>query len=146
MRPSMAAASMAGLLACGCSSVSSSAVRTGPLELGPYSGPVAVYAAGQPERGTELGVVEVHASNAEGTIESLVPLFVRRVAELGGNAAVIDSVSAKFDIVVRPYTETFTYACGWGAVCVGSQMHAVNDELMVVTVRGRAWSVPGAPR
>ncbi len=146
MRLGVLAAAITSVLACGCSSIASSAVRTGPVELAPYSGPVAVYAVGQPAVGTELGVVEVHASNAEATVESLVPLFVRRVAELGGHAAVIDSVSAKFDVVVRPYTETFTYACGWGAVCVGTQMHAVNDEVMVVSVRGRAWSLPGGPR
>jgi hypothetical protein len=132
--------------ACGCSSVGSSAVRTGPAAMPPYAGPVGVYAATQPTQGTELGVVEVHGANAEGGIEDLVPLFVKRVAQLGGNAAVIDAVSAHFEIVAHPYSETYTYPCGWGAVCVGTRVYAVNDEVMVVTVRGRAFSVPGGAR
>jgi hypothetical protein len=126
--------------ALGCSSVGSSAVRTGPVALPPYAGPVAIYAATQPAHGTELGVVEVHGINDEGAVETLVPLFVRRVAQLGGDAAVIDSVRARFELVTHPYTETYSYPCGWGAVCVGTRTMAINDEVMVVTVRGRAFS------
>ena len=130
--------------ASGCSSVGSSAVRTGPTMLGPYAGPVAVFAATLPARGTELGVVEVHGADIDATVETLVPLFVRRVAQLGGNAAVIDAVRARFEIVARPYTDTFTYPCGWGAVCIGTRTYAAADELMIVTVQGRAFSIPGA--
>jgi hypothetical protein len=129
--------------ACGCSSVGSSAVRTGPASLPPYAGPVAIFAASQPTDGTELGVVEVHAINLEATIETLVPLFVQRVAQLGGNAAVIDDVGTHFQIVPRPYTETYTYPCGFGAMCIGTRTYVVSDEVMLVTVRGRAWSIPG---
>ncbi|HEY8039386.1 MAG TPA: hypothetical protein VIF15_06310 [Polyangiaceae bacterium] len=142
----LGALGLATLLACGCSSVGSSAVRTGGASMPAYSGPVGVYAATVPTQGTELGVVEVHAVNSEGVLETLVPLFVKRVAQLGGNAAIIDGVRAHFEIVAHPYTETFTYPCGWGAMCIGTRVYAVNDEVMVVTVRGRAWSTPGSVR
>jgi hypothetical protein len=121
----------------GCSSVGSSAVRAGAVTMPPYSGPVALYAAGYPAQGTELGIVEVHGSNTEGSIESLVPLFVERVAQLGGNAAVIDDVRAYFQIVPHPYSSAYGY--GWHLVFAPPR--AMNDEVMIVSVRGRAFLV-----
>jgi hypothetical protein len=134
------------LLASGCSSVASSAVRMGGTELPPYAGPVAIYAVGPPAAGTELGVVEVHATQQEAVVEDLLPLFVKRVAQLGGNAAVIDSVGARFDIVAHPWVETYTYPCGWRGVCLAQSVHATNDEVMTVSIRGRAFSVQGVGR
>jgi hypothetical protein len=125
--------------ASGCSSVGSSAVRAGAVTLPPYAGPVALYAAGSPARGTELGFVEVHGSNTEGNIESLVPLFVQRVAELGGNAAVVDDVRAYFQIIPHPYSSAYGY--GWHLVF--APPHAINDEVMIVSMRGRAFRVEG---
>jgi hypothetical protein len=135
---------LVALLSCaalGCSSLGGSAVRTGPLHMAPHLGPVMVFAAGQPMSGTELGVVEVHASQVEATIETLMPLFVDKVAQLGGNAAVID-VRANFEMVAHPYAETYVYPCGFRSTCIGTHMYATNDEVMVVTMRGRAFSVP----
>jgi hypothetical protein len=128
--------------ASGCSSVGSSAVRAGPIAAPPYAGPVALYAAGYPAEGTELGFVEVHGSNSEGSIESLVPLFVERVAQLGGNAAVIDDVRAYFQIIPHPYSSAYGY--GWHLVF--APPHALNDEVMIVSVRGRAFLVGGGGR
>ena len=126
-----------GLLA-GCSSVRASAVRTGPLQLPPHVGAVAIYSAGEAVNGADLGVVEVHAAQSEATIDTLVPLFVQKAAQIGGNAAVIESVHAQFEIVTHPQIETYTYACGYNATCIGTRTYAVNDEVMVVTVRGHA--------
>jgi hypothetical protein len=140
-----ATAALVGL-ACGCTSVGSSAVRTGGVEMPPYAGPVAIYAAGVPREGAELGVVEVHATQQEAVVEELVPLFVKRVAGLGGNAAVIDSVRARFDIVAHPFVTTYSYPCGYHTVCLANQVSATNDEVMSVTIRGRAFSVPGGAR
>src|SRR5215467_10006783 len=131
---------LAGAL--GCTSVGGSAVHTGPLRLPPHSGPVMVFAAGEPLSGQELGVVEVHASQSEATIETLMPLFVEKVAKLGGNAAVVDAVRAGFEVVSHPYAENFVYPCGMRAQCVGTHVYATNDEVMIVTMRGRAFSVP----
>src|SRR5262249_1935944 len=106
-----------GLLA-GCSSVRASAVRTGPLQLPPHVGPVAIYAAGEAVNGADLGVVEVHAAQSEATIDTLLPLFVQKAAQIGANAAVVESVRAAFEIVTHPQVETYSYACGYNATCV----------------------------
>jgi hypothetical protein len=137
MDPRVVAIASLLVAASGCSSVGSSAVRSGAVTMPPYSGPVVLYAAGYPVQGTELGFVEVHGSNTEGSIESLVPLFVERVAQLGGNAAVIDDVRAYFEIVPHPYSSAYGY--GWHMVFVPP--HAINDEVMIVSMRGRAFLV-----
>jgi hypothetical protein len=129
----------------GCSSVGASAVRTGPLHLPPHVGAVAVYAAGEPVSGADLGLVEVHAAQSEATIETLVPLFVQKAAQIGGNAAVVESVHAQFEIVAHPQIETYTYACGYNATCTGTRTYAVNDEIMVVTIRGHAVRIGAIP-
>jgi hypothetical protein len=126
------------LAATGCSSVGASAVRTGPLRLPPHVGAVALYSAGEPVSGADLGIVEVHAAQSEATIDTLLPLFVQKVAQIGGNAAVIETVRARFEIVTHPQIETYTYACGYNATCTGTRTYAVNDEVMVVTIRGHA--------
>lgn len=142
----------------GCSSVGGSAIRTGPVRLPSYAGPVAVYAAGRPPEGAvDLGVVEVHAAQQEATVDTLLPQFVRKVAQIGGNVAVVDGVRARFEIVPRTHVETFYYTCGMGATCAGTRVYNANDELMVVTMFGHAFSTqvdaaraapllpPGAP-
>ncbi len=132
----------------GCSSVGASAVRTGPLNLPPHVGAVALYAAGEQVNGADLGVVEVHAAQQEATIDTLLPVFVQKVAQIGGNAAVVEFVRARFDIVAHPHIETYTYACGYNAVCTGTRMYAMNEEIMVVSIRGhavRTGALPSGP-
>ena len=124
--------------ALGCSSVGASAVRTGPLHLPPHVGAVELYAAGEQVNGADLGVVEVHAAQSEGSIETLLPVFVQKVAQIGGNAAVVESVRARFEIVAHPHVETYTYACGYNATCTGTRMYSMNDEVMVVSIKGHA--------
>lgn len=137
--PAVAVASLA--LLTGCSSVGGSALRTGPVRLPAYAGPVAVYASGRPPEGAvDLGVVEVHAVQQEATVETLLPQFVRKVAEIGGNVAVVDGVRARFEVVPRTHVETFYYTCGMGATCAGTRVYNANDELMRVSVFGRAFS------
>jgi hypothetical protein len=140
MRRALATLAFASFLLGACSSVGSSAVRTGPLSLPPYSGPVLIAVAGEPISGADLGLIEVHAAQGEGTIEGLVPLFAAKAAQIGGNVAVIEGVRATFEILSHPQVETYTYACGWGAVCTGTRMYSVNDEIMVVSMHGHAVS------
>jgi hypothetical protein len=131
----------------GCSSLGASAVRTGPVRLPSRSGPVAIYTPSSPPVGTDLGVVEVHGSQYEGTLEDLVPLFVAKVAEIGGDAAVIEDVRASFDVVSYTQTETYTYPCGYGGVCTGLRLNPASNEVMTVTMRGRAVALKvGLPR
>lgn len=123
----------------GCSSVGGSAIRTGPMHLPAYAGPVAIYAMGQPPPGAvDLGVVEVHAAQQEATVETLLPQFVWKVAQIGGNVAVIEGIRARFDLAGRAHVETFYYTCGMGATCAGTRVYSTNDETMVVSMFGRA--------
>ncbi|MBS2019131.1 MAG: hypothetical protein JST00_40060 [Deltaproteobacteria bacterium] len=134
------------LLTGGCSSVGGSAIRTGPVQLPSYSGPVAIHSTGQPPPGAvDLGVVEVHATQQEGTVDTLLPQFVRRVAQIGGNVAVIDGIRARFELVGRTHVETYYYTCGMGATCAGTRVYSANDELMVVSMYGRAFTTKVVP-
>ena len=130
---------LAGL--CGCSSIGGSAIRTGPVQLPAYTGPVAIYSTGQaPPGAVDLGVVEVHAAQQEATVDTLMPQFVRKAAQIGGNVAVIDGIRARFELVGRTHIETFYYTCGLGSTCAGTRVYAANDEVMVVSIFGRAFS------
>ncbi|MDF2692692.1 MAG: hypothetical protein K0S65_1075 [Labilithrix sp.] len=141
------AAIVATLVTTGCSSVGGSAIRTGPVQLPAYAGPVAIYAMGQPPPGAvDLGVVEVHAAQQEATVDTLLPQFVRKVAQIGGNVAVIEGTRARFELAGRTHVETFYYTCGMGATCAGTRVYSTNDELMIVSMFGRAMTtqVPGS--
>lgn len=149
LRAAARAAAITALLAVGafgCSSVGGSAVRTGPVQLPQYSGPVAVYAAQPPPAdAVDLGVVEVHGSLHEGEVGQLLPELVRRVAEIGGNIAVVEGIRARFDMVARNQVETFYYSCGLNYTCAGTRVYTINDEVMTVSMFGRAMSNrPGA--
>jgi hypothetical protein len=133
------------LAASACSSVGGSAIRTGPVQLPAYAGPVAIYPSGEPPPGAvDLGVVEVHAAQQEGTVDVLLPQFAQKVAQIGGNIAVIDGVRARFDLATRAHVENFYYACGAGATCGGTRVYSANDELMLVPMFGRAFSTEAA--
>lgn len=142
----IAAALLATAGGAGCSSVGGSAIRTGPVQLPAYSGPVAIHPTGEaPPGAVDLGVVEVHATQQEGTVDTLLPQFVRRVAQIGGNVAVIDGIRARFELVGRTHIETFYYTCGMGATCAGTRVYSANDEIMVVSMYGRAFSTQVVP-
>ncbi len=131
----------------GCSSVGGSAIRTGAVQLPSYTGAVAIYATGQsPPGAVDLGVVEVHALQQEATVDTLLPQFVRKVAQIGGNVAVIEGTRARFDVSGRTHVETFYYTCGLGSTCGGTRVYSANEELMVLSMFGRAMTtqIPGA--
>ncbi len=135
------------LVGVGCTSVGGSALRTGPLQLPAYTGPVAIYATGQPPAGAiDLGVVEVHAAQQEATVDTLLPQFLRRVAQIGGNVAVIDGTRARFELAGRSHVETFYYTCGVGYTCAGTRVYSTSEELMVLSMFGHAMTtqVPGS--
>ncbi len=134
---------VAALALGGCTSMGASAIRTGPLRLPPRSGPTALYTAASPPTGVDLGVVEVHGSQSEGSIEELVPLFVQKVAELGGDAAVIDDVRARFDVVSSTQAEVYSTPCGYRGVCTGTRLVPASNEVLTVVMRGRAVKTEG---
>jgi hypothetical protein len=122
-----------------CSSVGGSAIRTGPVQLGSYAGPVAIYSLGQaPPGAVDLGVVEVHAFQQEATVDVLLPQFVRKVAQIGGNVALIEGIRARFEVAGRTHVETFYYSCTMGSTCAGTRVYSTNDEIMIVSIFGRA--------
>jgi hypothetical protein len=126
----------------GCSSVGASAVRTGPQHAAPYAGPVALHALGDaPSDADLLGTVEAYGSEHEGNIETLIPVFTQKVAQLGGNAAVIDGVRTEFSTYLVPYTESYSVPCGLGATCVRTRTYLTNQEVMRLTVYGRAFAL-----
>jgi hypothetical protein len=133
-----------GLLAAGfglggCSTMGGSALRTGPVQMPAYSGPVAIYSLGKPpENAVDLGVVEVHASQREATLEQLLPQFARKVADIGGNIAVVEGIRARFDFAGHTQVETFYYTCALGATCAGTRAYSTNDEIMTVSMFGHA--------
>jgi len=129
------------LASVGCSSIASSAIATGPRRA-PYAGPVRVVTSGQPVTGADLGIVEAHAAQTEANVETLVPVFVARVARLGGNVAVIDHVEARFDLLERMHAESYSYPCGFHATCVGTRWYPVHEEVMVLSMQGRAVAAP----
>ncbi len=134
------------LLAAGCSSVGGSAIRTGPVQMPAYSGPVAIYSTGvPPPNAVDLGVVEVHAAQEEGRVDTLLPQFVAKVASIGGNVAVVEGVRARFEIYGRTHVETFYYTCGMGMTCAGTRVYSANDEVMIVSMFGRAMTTNAPP-
>ncbi len=145
-RPLLVLAIAATLASGGCSSVAGSAVHTGAVRPQPYAGVVALYASGVTPPGVEqVGVVEVHAAEGEATVEALLPVFVRKVTQLGGTIAVLDSTDTRFDIVPVPHTESYAVPCGYRGMCFASRTIITNAEVMTLTLRGRAF-VPAAPR
>jgi len=131
----------------GCSSVGGSAVRTGPLALPAYSGPVSIFAVGKaPPDAVDLGLIEVHAAQQEATVDTLLPQFVRKVADIGGNVAVIEGIRARFELIGRSHAETFYGACRMGPACSGTRVYATDDEVMIVTMMGHAMTTKPRPR
>lgn len=123
----------------GCSSVGGSAIRTGPVHLPAYAGPVAIYALGEaPASAVELGVVEVHGAQEDATVDQLLPKFLGKVAQIGGDIAVIEGVRARFGLDGRSHVERFYYTCGFGATCSGTRVYNTTDETMVLSMFGRA--------
>jgi len=95
-----------------------------------------------PAAGTDLGVVEVHGAQAEANVETLAPVFVARVARIGGNVAVIDHVEARFDLLERVHAESYAYPCGFHGTCVGTRWYPVQEEVMVLSMQGHAFAAP----
>lgn len=128
-----------------CSTVRGSAIATGPRQA-EYSGPVSIYAANVvPAAAVDLGVVEVSAAQAESTVDTLLPVFVQKVAQLGGNIAKIDGIRAHFELVTRTHLETYYYPCGTRVQCAGQRMYTTNDEIVVVSMLGHAYSDRAPP-
>ena len=71
------------------------AVRTVGDRYPRYRGPVEISMATAPGQGLALAIVEV--SGVDVAVDDLMPAFVKRVADEGGNFAKIDDVGVAFE-------------------------------------------------
>jgi hypothetical protein len=129
----------------GCSSVGSSAVRTDGAIPRANVGGVRVYGVTQPANTRVIGVVEVHAIQDEANLETLMPVFVQRVAQLGGTGGVIDNVLTGYEWRTEMRMESYSYPCGFRHTCFSSRMMPYTYEVRFLTIQGRAIVPQGAP-
>jgi len=95
------------MLACGCSTSKSSAIRTASAVPGGRQ-PVAVQFTQEPGDGDDLGIVEAKGSKPAATLEQVLAQLTGRVAALGGNLARVDGFGTRYETV----QEKYTYDCG----------------------------------
>lgn len=126
-----------------CSTIDASAVRTGAQRAEPHAGEVSIRVTSPPPEGVELGLVEVRAEQGEATVDTMMPAFLWKVRSLGGNVAVVDAITTRFDMSYRTHVESYVYPCGFRATCVGTRHYPASDEVMIVTMRGRAFLAKG---
>lgn len=131
--------------ATGCTSVSSSAVRTDGGYARKHLGPVRIYAVVPPEGARVIGMIEVHAVNEEANVERLMPEFVRRVAELGGTGGVIDQVQTHYEMRTEYRTESYAVPCGRGSTCWSTRIVPYTYQIRVLSIQGRALLPADAP-
>ena len=125
-----------GVSLAGCSSLSSSSIRTGTTE-SPYTGQVRLAGTWVPPGARELGVVQATGANVQ--VDEIIPEFARRVGELGGDFGKIDRLRTSFELRTIPVTTT--YNCGTvqaPRTCTRTSMQTV--EVAVTAIEGRAYT------
>jgi hypothetical protein len=124
------------LLSSGCTAIRSAAIPTGPLRFPARTGSVFLYTLDPPEVGIEIGYVEVLGSGDDATIEELLPVLVERVAQVGGDAAYLESVRTEFS----PGLPTPSNVYGSPPSTSQSSSNTVS-----LVLRGRAYRVQVEP-
>jgi hypothetical protein len=119
----------------GCDPIRTSAVSTKSAQA--WQGRVFVVAySPADEEIEEVGVVQAVGINQE--LPELVHRFSEKVASIGGNIGVVDSVRTRYELVTR--TESYQYSCGDSKsyrTCTGTR--TVTHEQATTTVIGRAF-------
>lgn len=142
----IAATLLAGAL--GCSSVGSSAVRTDGAYGRKHHGAVRVYAVVPPEGVRVIGMIEVHALNQEANFETLMPVFMKRVADIGGTGGVVDHVNTHYEVRTEYRTESYAVPCGYRATCYQTRIVPYTYQVRILSIQGRALlpvDAPGPP-
>lgn len=129
----------------GCSSVGSSAIRTDGVNSGRHVGAVRVYAIMPPEGAKVIGVIEVHALNEEANVETLMPVFMRRVADIGGTGAVVDGLHTHYEMRTEYRQESYSYPCGHKQTCWNTRMVPYQYQVRILSIQGRAIVPSNAP-
>ncbi len=128
------------LVGAGCSAVQGSAMPVGPVRYARHAGPVRLSTLGAPSGAALVGTVEAQGM---GTVQELVPEFVSRVQEVGGDHGVIDRWEVRFVWQQRPHTQT--YNCGGGrAPIMCTRTYYIQEEVAVLHLEGRAFRTPEA--
>jgi len=122
----------------GCTSVSSSAIRTDGMPARKHVGGVRIYTVLPPENVRVVGVVEVHALNDEANVARLMPEFIRRVAELGGTGAIVDHITTSYETRNEVRAESYSYPCGFRQSCWGTRFVPYTVTLRLLSIDGRA--------
>jgi hypothetical protein len=149
MTPSRFLAAVAILAgAFGCSSVGSSAVRTDGSYAQKHHGPVRIYAVVPPDSVRVIGMIEVHAINQEANFEMLMPVFMKRVADIGGTGGVVDHVNTHYELRTEYRTESYAVPCGYRATCYQTRIVPYQYQVRILSIQGRALlpiDAPGPP-
>lgn len=127
-----------GAFATACSSVGSSAVRVDGGLPQRHLGAVRIYALTPPPNVRVVGVVEVHAVNDEANVEKLMPVFMRRVADIGATGGVIDQVVTRFELRTEMRPVSYSYPCGFRHTCWGTRFEPYTYTLRTLSIQGRA--------
>ena len=139
MRSSLATVLAAcALLGAGCSTVGSSAVRTDGMAPRANVGAVRVYGITEPANVRVIGMVEVHAIQQEANLETLMPVFIHRVALLGGTGGVVDHVLTGYEWRTEMRMESYAFPCGYRMTCYSSHLVPYTYEVRFLTIQGRA--------
>jgi hypothetical protein len=144
----LAAALLAGGAGAGCSSVGSSAVRTDGGWTQKHLGAVRIYAVIPPQGVRVIGQVEVHALNQEANFERLMPLFMKRVADIGGTGGIVDRVNTHYEIRTEYRTESYAVPCGYRSTCWQTRIVPYQYQVRILVIEGRALlpiDAPGPP-
>lgn len=141
----LAAALLGGI---GCSSVGSIAVRTDGAWTQKHLGAVRVYAVVPPDAVRVIGMVEVHALNQEANFETLMPVFMKRVADIGGTGGVVDNVNTHYELRTEYRTESYAVPCGYRSTCWQTRIVPYQYLVRILRIQGRALlplDAPGPP-
>ena len=132
----------------GCSSVGSSAVRTDGAWTQKHLGAVRIYAVIPPSAVRVIGMVEVHALNQEANVETLMPVFMKRVADIGGTGGIVDNVHTHYEIRTEYRTESYAVPCGYRSTCWQTRIVPYQYQVRILRIQGRALlpiDAPGPP-
>jgi hypothetical protein len=110
-----------------------------------HLGAVRIYAVVPPDGVRVVGTVEVHAVNDEANIETLMPVFMKRIADLGATGGTIDHVQTGYEMRTEYRTESFAVPCGYRQTCWSSRIVPYTFQVRILSIQGRALLPADAP-
>ncbi len=140
---SLAIASL--VLVSGCSSVAGTAIQTGLQTYPASTGPIRIFTRGDYPEGTEIGIVEVHGTADDATIDVLFPELVGGAAKIGADALLIEDTVSEARTLTSVQYDRVTYGCPYRGVCSGTQTYPIANEVPFLSMRGRAFRLGAAP-